>query len=125
MTGSNLEFDGIWTENGWLEPGFVTLDENQIVTKIHKNRPEKTIKFDGWLLPSIVNSHSHSFQFAMAGTSEHRHPSGIPDDFWSWRNNMYKLANSLSPDQAYDIARLLYRLMVAQGCMEYRCSIKY
>ena len=52
----------------------------------------------GPALPGLVNAHSHAFQRAFAGLAEHRGTSD--DDFWSWRERMYAVANRIGPDRA-------------------------
>jgi formimidoylglutamate deiminase len=65
------------------------------------------------LLPGIANVHSHAFQRAMAGRAER--PSGIQDDFWTWRRTMYDLAGALDPDGLRAIAVDVYRGMLRAG----------
>ena len=67
----------------------------------------------GTLLPGMPNAHSHAFQRAMAGNAERR--THATDDFWSWRDTMYMLANTLTPDDLFAIARAAYREMLAAG----------
>ena len=67
----------------------------------------------GPVLPGMANVHSHAFQRAMAGLAEVR---GAPeDDFWSWRELMYKFAGRITPQQATAIARHLYVEMLKCG----------
>ena len=47
------------------------------------------------LLPGLVNGHSHTFQRLIRGVAEHRGVNG--DDFWAWRNTMYRAASQLTP----------------------------
>lgn len=68
---------------------------------------------DGPALPGMPNLHSHAFQRAMAGVAERR-GSG-DDDFWSWRDAMYRLAGTLEPDGLYAIALDVYRAMLLAG----------
>ncbi len=68
---------------------------------------------DGVLLPGMPNLHSHAFQRAMAGRAERRGPAD--DDFWSWRETMYRLASMLDPDALRAIAVTTYRAMLAAG----------
>src|SRR5262249_24512489 len=43
------------------------------------------------ILPGLVNAHSHGFQRAIRGRTEHRTASR--DTFWTWREAMYRVAN--------------------------------
>jgi len=69
----------------------------------------------GYTLPGFQNAHSHAFQYAMAGLAENHSTSLTSDDFWSWREAMYKLALSVTPDQIESIATMLYTEMVRNG----------
>src|SRR2546423_1251181 len=60
----------------------------------------------GPVLPGMANLHSHAFQRAMAGLTEVR--SSPEDDFWTWRELMYRFVSRITPDQAFAIARQLY-----------------
>src|SRR2546429_5662455 len=65
------------------------------------------------LLPGLVAAHSHAFQRAIRGRTEHRnHPR---DDFWSWREAMYDAAERLSPDDLYAVSRFCFLEMARAG----------
>ena len=68
----------------------------------------------GVLLPGLVNAHSHAFQRALAGRTERRSPAGH-DDFWTWREPMYRLAADINADRLGAIAAQLYAEMLAAG----------
>ncbi len=70
-------------------------------------------RLSGPLLPGMPNLHSHAFQRAMAGLGEVR---GSPDDdFWNWRELMYKFAGRITPQQSMAVARHLYIEMLKSG----------
>ena len=71
-------------------------------------------RIDGAVLPGMPNLHSHAFQRAMAGSAERRGAAG-DDDFWSWREAMYALAERLEPDGLRVLATEVYRAMLAAG----------
>jgi formimidoylglutamate deiminase len=71
-------------------------------------------RLDGPIMPGMPNLHSHAFQRAMAGLTEHR-GSDPQDDFWSWRQAMYGLALALTPEQIEATAALLYVEMLEAG----------
>lgn len=58
------------------------------------------------LLPGLTNLHSHAFQRAMAGLTEVA--SAGDDDFWSWREWMYKFMSRLTPADVEAIAAQLF-----------------
>lgn len=66
------------------------------------------------IVPGLVNVHSHSFQRAIRGRTEHR-TGAARDTFWTWREAMYHAANSLSPEDIYDVARMAFVEMLASG----------
>src|ERR1700740_1679249 len=57
-------------------------------------------------LPGLPNLHSHAFQRGMAGLAEARGPE--QDNFWTWREMMYRLALTLTPDDVQAVAALVY-----------------
>jgi formimidoylglutamate deiminase len=68
---------------------------------------------EGPVLPGLVDAHSHAFQRAMAGLTERS--GGSDDDFWSWRDRMYRAANRITPDQLEAIAAFLYAELLRAG----------
>lgn len=62
-------------------------------------------------IPGIVSAHSHAFQRALRGRTH----SGGAGSFWSWRGLMYRVASSITPDDAYAIARLAYLELACAG----------
>src|SRR5437763_1106872 len=65
------------------------------------------------LLPGLVAAHSHAFQRAIRGRTEHR--SHARDDFWSWREAMYAAAERLTPDDLHAISKFCFLEMARAG----------
>jgi formimidoylglutamate deiminase len=64
-------------------------------------------------IPAMANVHSHAFQVGLRGRGER---SDRPDDdFWSWREGMYALAEALDPASMRVVAERVYREMAAAG----------
>ena len=61
----------------------------------------------------LPNLHSHAFQRAMAGLTERRGPG--QDNFWSWRDVMYRFAGRMGPDDVQAIAAYAYADMAEAG----------
>jgi formimidoylglutamate deiminase len=100
--------------NGWAENVRLTV-ENGRITSIKTNVPsepnDETLQIT---LPGLANVHSHAFQRGMAGLAEHR--GGHSDDnFWSWREVMYRFLDRLTPDDMEAIAALAYAEMLETG----------
>ena len=67
-------------------------------------------------LPAMVNAHSHAFQRDLRGAAERPAPEAHrADDFWSWREAMYRLAASHDPDSMREAAGRVYAEMAAAG----------
>lgn len=65
-------------------------------------------------VPGVPNLHSHAFQRLMAGLAEVRSgPDG--DDFWSWRDLMYRLIAAITPDDLAAIAAMAFAEMLEGG----------
>jgi formimidoylglutamate deiminase len=70
----------------------------------------------------MPNLHSHAFQRAFAGLTEHR--AEQQDSFWSWRTLMYRFAARLGPQQMEAIATWLYAEMLEAGYTSV-CEFQY
>ena len=66
-------------------------------------------------VPAMVNAHSHAFQRDLRGRAERPAPDAARDDFWSWRDAMYRLAGSLDPASMSEVAGRAYEEMAASG----------
>jgi formimidoylglutamate deiminase len=65
------------------------------------------------LLPGMVNAHSHAFQRGLRGRGEvYRGASG---NFWSWREEMYRLVEDLDPESFGRLSGLAFREMLEAG----------
>ena len=65
-------------------------------------------------LPALTTAHSHAFQRGMRGLAQRPGP-GDQDDFWSWREAMYGVAEALDPERMYQIARIAYEELRRAG----------
>lgn len=100
--------------SGWVRGVRIAIDASGAFAEITANAPaDGAERLAGPALPGMANLHSHAFQRAMAGLSEVRGSSA--DDFWSWRELMYRFVARLSPGQAHAVARYLYIEMLKRG----------
>ncbi len=111
------QFKALRQSTGWVSPAFVEIDSRGIIQQIATessdvSSPIETV--NGFAIPGFQNSHSHAFQFAMAGMAE-RHEVNTVDDFWSWREAMYACALTMDPDQLQAVAAMLYAEMLKRG----------
>ena len=64
----------------------------------------------------MVNAHSHAFQRDLRGAAERPAPEAhAADDFWSWREAMYRLAGEHDPGSMRIAAGRVYAEMAAAG----------
>lgn len=67
------------------------------------------------LMPGFVNDHSHAFQRGLRGNVERMDPERPRDDFWTWRERMYALAEGLDPASMREVGRRCYVEMLSAG----------
>lgn len=67
------------------------------------------------LLPGLVNAHSHAFQRLIRGRTEYVAAGAAADDFWSWREHMYRAAQALTPEELYIASRQVFIEMACAG----------
>ncbi|HUA70662.1 MAG TPA: formimidoylglutamate deiminase [Solirubrobacteraceae bacterium] len=66
-------------------------------------------------VPGMPNAHSHAFQRGLRGRAERPGPAGGDDDFWTWRTEMFGLAETLDPESMRAAALGCYREMADAG----------
>ncbi|HKX08656.1 MAG TPA: formimidoylglutamate deiminase, partial [Stellaceae bacterium] len=99
---------------GWAENVRLSVDANGSLTAVEPGAtPGDAERLAGPVLPGMPNLHSHAFQRAMAGLTERASPTG--DDFWSWREAMYRFLAVLEPEDVRAIAAQLYLDMLKAG----------
>lgn len=111
----SYRFKALLQNGGWLENATVSLDESGKILAVSQDRIADSIYIEGYALPGFQNAHSHAFQYAMAGLAELHPPGAEADDFWSWRETMYKLALNVNPEQMKTIAAMLYSELLRHG----------
>ncbi|MGO9830595.1 MAG: formimidoylglutamate deiminase [Myxococcaceae bacterium] len=67
------------------------------------------------LLPGLVDVHSHAFQRTLRGRTQARSPDVEVDDFWTWREAMYRAAMTLDPEGVYVASRQCFLEMALAG----------
>ena len=100
---------------GWQKNVLIEIADSGRIMKVTPNFCEPSEEaHTSCLLPAPVNAHSHAFQRAMAGLTEHRskHPK---DSFWTWRELMYLFLDQLTPDHVEAIAALVQMEMLEAG----------
>jgi formimidoylglutamate deiminase len=112
-SGARLWFQSALLPSGWQDEVRLTVANGKIARLECSVRPEPGDERHAVGLPGLPNVHSHAFQRAMAGLAE---VSGArADDFWSWREAMYRIVARMSPDEVEAITALAYVEMLESG----------
>jgi formimidoylglutamate deiminase len=99
--------------DGWAEQVRITVTGGHITGVSKAAAPQPGDSRVSALLPALSNLHSHAFQRAMAGMTEHRIAGR--DSFWTWRDLMYRFLDRLTPEQMEAIAALVFMEMQEAG----------
>jgi len=102
--------EGIWEQNVRLN-----IDKGLIKSIDHNTEYFNGDTMASLVVPVICNAHSHAFQRALSGHTEHKSASNKQDNFWTWRDSMYRLTSKLDAKNLADIATQAYVEMVASG----------
>jgi formimidoylglutamate deiminase len=118
MTNKIWKFEAVLKCKKWISPGYILVTDEGKISDVRSTLPPgKNVDHDisGYFIPGFRNTHSHAFQYAMAGLSENLTSEGKQDNFWTWREQMYSLALKISPDQLEALATFLYSEMLKNG----------
>jgi len=107
-----------WCELAWLggdraEAGVLVEVEAGLIAAVTARTstpPSDARRLEGLTLPGLANAHSHAFQRALRGRTQHGSGS-----FWTWREQMYRVADRLDPDSYLALARATYAEMALAG----------
>ena len=111
------ELEHLHQPDGWLSPGFVTVDANGMIEAVDAELQtgwEVDAKLSGFCIPGLPNLHSHAFQRALAGRTECISDDGN-DTFWTWRSFMYDFVSRLGPEEYAALGAFVYLEMVKFG----------
>jgi formimidoylglutamate deiminase len=110
---TSLWFETALLPAGWAQSVRVEIAEGYISRVETGLPPQPNDERHGVALPGLANVHSHGFQRGMAGLAEYRGASD--DDFWSWREVMYRFLDHLNPDDVEAINAMAYVEMLESG----------
>ncbi len=107
-----------WLEHAWLAPGrladkvLVTVAGDRIsgVDADVAAPPATAHRLTGLTVPGMANCHSHAFHRALRGRTQAERGT-----FWTWREQMYAVAQRLDPDSYFELAAATYAEMAAAG----------
>ena len=99
--------------DGWRRDVLIEIEGDLIVGVTPNTAAGDAEVVKGALIPGMPNVPSHAFQRAMAGLTERAGTSG--DNFWAWRELMYRFLERITPDDNEAIATQLYIEMLKAG----------
>jgi formimidoylglutamate deiminase len=113
-----------WVGGGWASDVLLGIDSQGRWSAVLPGAPapEGATLLPGPVLPGLVDAHSHAFQRAFAGLAERR--TAAHDDFWSWRDRMYGVAQRITADELRVVATQLYGELLAGGYTQV-CEFHY
>jgi len=113
-----------WIEGRWQPSVVLEVDAQGRWSRVAAGEaaPAEAERLAGPALPGLVDAHSHAFQRAFAGLAERREGAG--DDFWSWRDRMYRVAGAVTPESLRAIAAHLYVELLRGGYTQV-CEFHY
>ena len=114
-----------WLPGGWRERVLLRAGSDGRWSEVSAgvvDPPADAVVVAGPLLPGLVDAHSHAFQRAFAGLAERREAGH--DDFWSWRDRMYRVALEVTPDLQRAVAAELYVELLCGGYTQV-CEFHY
>lgn len=100
--------------SGWARNVALTIDATGRIASITPDARAGTAHRTGPLIPAPANLHSHAFQRAMAGLTERRGPDPR-DSFWTWRQQMFRFLDRLTPDDVQAITAFVQMEMQEAG----------
>jgi formimidoylglutamate deiminase len=99
---------------GWQRDVLLEWDSGGDLTQVAPSaRPPLNVARAEYVLPGMVNLHSHAFQRALGGLTETG--SAGPDSFWTWRDLMYRFAARITPEGIEAIAAQLFTECLRHG----------
>ncbi len=108
-----LWFERAWIESRWAKDVRLRIADGRITAVETGVAAEPGDERHRVALPGLCNVHSHGFQRGMAGLSERR--SRPDDNFWSWREIMYRFLDRLTPEDVAAITAQAYAEMLETG----------
>src|SRR5580658_3609537 len=114
-TGSRMTlwFQSALLPQGWAEGVRIVVSGGTISQLQTSAVPAPGDERHAVAIPGLSNVHSHAFQRGMAGLAEIRGPAN--DNFWTWREVMYRFLDRLTPEDIEAIAAQAYVEMLERG----------
>ncbi|MFP4073467.1 MAG: formimidoylglutamate deiminase [Actinomycetota bacterium] len=105
-----------YAQRAWLGGGALARDvliearKGRIISISPGSTRADATPLHGVVIPGLVNAHSHAFHRLLRGQT---HRAG--GDFWIWRDRMYQVAGSLTPESYERLATAVFVEMAMAG----------
>ena len=98
--------DAALLPQGWADNVLIEVEPSGNIASIAPERSARDAeRIDGFVVPGMIDLHSHAFQRALAGLTQ---KLGADEaSFWTWRDVMYRFAERITPDEQRAIAAQL------------------
>jgi formiminoglutamate deiminase len=108
-----LWFRSALLTHGWAEGVRLGIENGRIAEIATGVAPPHGAAGHTVAIAGMPNVHSHAFQRAMAGLTEVAGPAA--DNFWTWREAMYRFVDRLGPEDLEAITAFAYAEMLEGG----------
>ena len=109
----NIWAQRVLTPSGWHNDVTIEIGDDGKFGNISTSPPGDCERYTV-IVPAPVNLHSHAFQRTLAGMAESGSP-GHQDNFWKWRDTMFRLVGVLTPDDVESVAEMAQLEMLESG----------
>ena len=105
-----------WLERAWtgtadgVQDGLRVEVEDGLFTAVAPGSTQGAERLAGLTVPGLANCHSHAFHRALRGRTHARRGT-----FWTWREQMYAVAQRLDPASYFALALAVFREMASTG----------
>jgi formiminoglutamate deiminase len=99
-----------WEGQNLRFPGDAPAEKRRIPRRAGESDSGPPQHLPGLTLPGLANTHSHAFHRALRGRTQRERGT-----FWTWREQMYAVAERLDPVSYRRLAAAVFREMLAAG----------
>jgi formimidoylglutamate deiminase len=110
---TSLWFQSLLLPDGWAQRVRIDINLGRIQAIQTGVSPDQRTECHAIGLSGLPNVHSHAFQRGMAGLTEVR--AATSDNFWTWRETMYRFVESINRDDMEALAMFAYMEMLESG----------
>ena len=109
-----IQADQTWTGKRFEEDVRIVVTPDGYIERVGVSDHKPTARLrDRAIIPGLINVHSHAFQRGLRGRGE-SFPKGA-GSFWTWREAMYALVESMDADRVYALSHQAFAEMLSAG----------